>query len=67
MADTLAEARIAASLFDEIVHLQPGASKADYVTNRAIFIDNHFPERLEVARRKGVPVFDVDAVEFLLR
>ena len=67
VAATLAEARIAASLFDEIVHLQPGASKADYVTNRAIFIDNHFPERLEVARRKGVPVFDVDAVEFLLR
>jgi hypothetical protein len=31
----------------------------------AIFIDNHFPERLDVSRRHGIPVFDVDAMDLL--
>ncbi|MBN9319489.1 MAG: ATP-grasp domain-containing protein [Caulobacterales bacterium] len=59
--------RIAPELFDEIHHIPNGALKSAYVKGpRAIFIDNHFPERLEVARACGVPVFDVDAVECLL-
>lgn len=65
-ARTLQQARIAVDLFDEIVRLPDGVSKADHVPPRSIFIDNHFPERLDVARRTGVPVFDVDALEFLL-
>ncbi len=60
--------RIAAELFDEIKHLQPGELKSAHVTGtRAVFIDNHFPKRLDVQRTHGVPVFDVDAVEGLLR
>lgn len=67
IAETLQNARIAVGLFDEIVHLQDGASKADYVTEKSIFIDNHFPERLEVARKRGVPVLDVDVLEFFIK
>ncbi|AIO48335.1 MULTISPECIES: ATP-grasp domain-containing protein [Burkholderia] len=67
VARTLAAARIDAGLFDRIIVLRNGESKADHVTPRSIFIDNHFPERLAVARKCAVPVFDVDSVEFLIR
>ncbi|MCQ4261252.1 carbamoyl-phosphate synthase large subunit [Stutzerimonas stutzeri] len=61
----LAEARIAESLFDEIIHLRSGEPKSSVVEGAAIFIDNHFPERLDVALNRGIPVFDVDALELL--
>lgn len=61
----LAEARITASLFDEIIHLRAGEPKSSAIEGAAIFIDNHFPERLDVARNRGIPVFDVDALELL--
>lgn len=64
---TLEDARLSPGLFDEIIHIQDGSDKADYVTARAVFIDNHYPERLSVSRRCNVPVFDVDALEFHLR
>jgi len=64
---TLESARIPANLFDEILQLSTDTSKADYITQDAIFVDNHFPERLEVIRKCGIPVFDVDALEFLVK
>ncbi|MFC4274311.1 ATP-grasp domain-containing protein [Achromobacter aloeverae] len=67
VGETLAAAHIAPTLFDEIIHLRNGEPKGDYVSPRSIFIDNYFPDRLDVARKTGVPVLDVDAVEFFLR
>lgn len=64
---TLSQAKIDPALFDEVVHLVGGQSKAEYVSPTSIFIDNHFPERLDVAKKRGVPVFDVDGLEFLVR
>lgn len=67
ISSTLNKSRVALELFDEIIHLANGESKADYVTENSIFIDNHFPERLDVATKRGVPVLDVDTLEFFLR
>ncbi len=67
LEQTLRDARIAPGLFDEVIHLRDGASKAEHVPARSIFVDNHFPERADVAARAAVPVFDVDALEFFLR
>ena len=67
LGQTLARVRIAETLFDRILHLTAGEHKSDFVTPRSIFIDNHFPERADVAGRCGVPVFDVDALAFLIR
>lgn len=59
---------IAPELFNEIRHLKAGEPKSGHVSGPgAVFIDNHFPERLDVRRNCGIPVFDVDAVEALLR
>lgn len=61
----LAEARITESLFDHIIHLRAGEAKSSVIEGAAIFIDNHFPERMDVARNCRIPVFDVDALELL--
>ncbi|OXS28832.1 MAG: hypothetical protein BCS36_08775 [Desulfovibrio sp. MES5] len=55
-------------LFESIIHISPDKLKSDYINQeKAIFIDNLFVERREVRARLGIPVFDVDAVEALLR
>jgi len=64
---TLAAARIAPGLFDEIVHLREGEPKSSAIRAPALFVDNHFPERLEVSRCHGIPVFDVDALDLLCK
>ena len=54
-------------VFDEIIHLQREAQKADYVTEKqAIFIDDSYGERRAVAQRCGIPVFDTHMIECLL-
>lgn len=66
-AETLGAARLAESLFDEVLHITDGSPKSDHVKGPAIFIDNHFPERLDVSRKHGIPVMDVDMLEFFVR
>jgi hypothetical protein len=66
-AQTLDKACIAARLFDEVIHITDGSPKSDHIGERSIFIDNHFPERLAVSRKLGIPVFDVDMLEFFVR
>ena len=65
--ETLQKSCIAVELFDEIIHLRDGTSKAEYVTKNSIFIDNHFPERLDVSSKHAIPVFDVDTLEFFIK
>ena len=62
---TLRKARIAVELFDDIIHITDGRAKSAFIHANSIFIDNHFPERLDVASHCAIPVFDVDALEFL--
>lgn len=54
-------------LFDRIVHLTSGEKKSEYIHHpMAIFIDDSFAERLEVAERLHIPVFAPDMVEALI-
>jgi len=63
---TLREQRIG-ELFDRIIHLDRDVRKSAYIDHRdAIFIDDSFAERQEVASRTGIPVFSPDMVEALL-
>ncbi|WP_312074559.1 ATP-grasp domain-containing protein [Atlantibacter sp.] len=64
--DTLNQAAISPLLFNEIIHLQENEKKSLYISGPAVFIDNHFPERYDVAQGEDVLVLDVDAVEFYL-
>ena len=63
---TLRQHRIG-ELFDRVIHLANGEKKSDYIDHRdAIFIDDSFAERRNVAEHAGIPVFAPDMVEALL-
>lgn len=50
-------------LFDEIIHLAPNEPKSKHIrAAAAIFIDDSFAERREVAVRCGIPTFAPDAI-----
>lgn len=64
---TLATYRLA-GLFDEIIHLSPHDKKSRYIKeSTAIFIDDSFAERLEVATECGIPTFDASMIELITR
>lgn len=65
--ETLDNAAISLRLFDEIIHLQANQKKSLYISGPAIFIDNFFPERVDVAMLADVLVLDVDAVDFYIK
>jgi hypothetical protein len=64
-AQALMAACISPQLFETVIHIIDGVKKSAFIKGKdnAIFIDNHFPERLDVANTCGIPVFDVDALE----
>lgn len=62
---TLARHRLS-GLFDEIIHLTGMQRKSGYITEKnAIFIDDSFAERRDVALACGIPTFDSSMVELL--
>lgn len=56
------------SIFEEIIHLGKLDKKVDFMkeTEKAIFIDNSFTERIQVKKRFNIAVFDVDTISILI-
>jgi hypothetical protein len=53
-------------LFDHIVHLHTGEKKSLHIqSGSAVFVDDSFAERMEVADAKGIPTFDCSMLEML--
>ena len=54
------------NLFDRVIHIEPTDDKADYIDNSsAIFIDDSFAERQNIANRCHIPVFDISMIPML--
>jgi hypothetical protein len=65
LEQTLQRFRIA-GIFDEIIHLRNGEKKSDHITRTdAVFVDDSFSERQEVAIKHGIPTFDSSMIEVL--
>ena len=57
---------IAETVFDEIINVEGGQEKTDYINpQKAIFVDNAYIERKKVHDRYNIPVFDVEGLEVL--
>ena len=68
IAATLRACGIAESLFEAIVQLTDDQDKSAFIDpDGAIFIDNYWHDRYAVKQALGIPVFDVDAIDCLLR
>ncbi|NVJ86745.1 MAG: ATP-grasp domain-containing protein [Algoriphagus sp.] len=66
LTETLNRFRLS-GIFDEYIHIKKGDSKADFIKEKkAIFIDDSFAERKNVAESLGIPVFAPDAVAALI-
>lgn len=53
-------------LFDEVIHIEPTANKADYIrSSNAIFIDDSNAERLNIKTKLNIPVFAPDMIDVL--
>jgi predicted ATP-grasp superfamily ATP-dependent carboligase len=70
LADTLNRFRLE-GLFDEIIHVEKGQEKSEYLFNRkyknSIFIDDSFSERKKVFDRLKIPVFGLDSISSLIK
>lgn len=65
LSRTLSTYRIS-GLFDQILHLSPHEKKSNYIKeSTAIFVDDSFSERLEVATECGIFTFDSSMVELI--
>lgn len=66
--ETLRACGISELLFEKILQLSDSQNKCDFIDPRAaIFIDNHWFDRREVKLKWGIPVFDADGIECLIR
>lgn len=66
--ESLEKHHLCQSLFDEIIVLDFSKEKKDFINpDKAIFIDNSFQERKAVHDCWGIPVFDVDTIDVLMR
>ena len=58
---------ISPALFSEIITITEKQQKSDYIkTTKAIFIDDSFAERKQVAENCQIPVMDLDMIESLI-
>jgi carbamoyl-phosphate synthase large subunit len=54
------------NLFDDVIHLVQGEPKSSLITEHdAIFIDDSFAERTNVAHLCGIPTFDASMLDVL--
>lgn len=54
-------------IFNNVIWVEYGKCKSDYINeSNSIFVDDSFRERKDVRRKRGIPVFDVNCIEYLL-
>jgi hypothetical protein len=65
---TLKKNFLSKKIFNEIISVKNNQNKSNFIKNEmAIFIDDSFKERHDVLKNCKIPVFDLDAVEALIR
>jgi hypothetical protein len=66
--ESLAKYCLAKNLFDEIILLKSDEDKVKFINpEKSIFIDNYYFDREVIYNELKIPVFDVDAIECLLK
>lgn len=66
--NTLMEYKICENIFDDIIEINKEDEKSKYIKfeKATIFIDDSFKEREDIAKKIGIPCFDLDAIEALI-
>ena len=65
--NTLRKYKLSKDIFTEIIWINQEKLKSEYIEpEKSIFIDDSFRERIDVSKKLGIPVFDVDMIESLI-
>jgi len=64
VSETLAKIGLKCELFKRIIVVAPHELKSSHITDNSIFIDNEFPQRLDVRLKNRIPVLDLDQIDF---
>jgi len=65
---TLEKFYLSKKLFHKIILVGENQKKSDFIKEQdAIFIDDSFSERYDVKNNSNIPVFDLDAIEILIK
>lgn len=55
------------NLFSEIIQIKSNEKKSNFIKYKySIFVDNLFSERMDVSKNNGIPVYDVDGLDYFL-
>lgn len=66
LQNTLSRHRLT-GLFDTIIHIDSNQKKSQFITSSdAIFVDDSFAERMDVAQNCNIPTFDLHMISLLL-
>ncbi|MUJ24418.1 hypothetical protein [Aliivibrio fischeri] len=65
IANTLSSISVDINVFNEIIKVEDGEKKSQFVTGNSLFIDNEFPERYDVKFNGNVNSIDLDQLEFI--
>jgi hypothetical protein len=63
--ETLSKIGIVISDFEEVVKVEEYQKKSSYINERDVFIDNEFPQRLDVRSKSKALVMDLDQIDFI--
>lgn len=63
--NTLLQIGLHEGFFRQIIPVERGQKKSGFISGRALFIDNEFPERHDVRLNCNIPVLDLDQIDFL--
>jgi hypothetical protein len=65
--ETLKKINIEPSIFSKIIKVEKNQKKSEFIKpySNSLFIDNEFPERLDVMRKCKIPVLDLDQIDFI--
>lgn len=63
--DTLNKIGLDENFFDEIIKITAGQKKSSFIRGNSVFIDNEFPERLDVLLNCSIPALDLDQIDFI--
>jgi len=61
----LAKIGLSEEVFEKVIRVYPEQKKSSFISGKSIFIDNEFPQRLDVHLKCKIPVLDVDQIDFL--
>lgn len=65
ISSTLTLIKLSIKNFNNVIKVEPREHKSTYVGKSDVFIDNEYPQRLDVRKNSGAMALDLDQIDFI--